>query len=81
MYPTPRSARSSIPNPLHEVFGFPPDMADTETIEKRNDKLCPFNNNRTPHCTKSKAENPIGVCSIIRDKIATITCPVRFRQG
>jgi hypothetical protein len=33
-----------------------------------------------PNCTKDKAEDPLGVCSILRKENAVITCPVRFRQ-
>ncbi|AGY56681.1 NotI family restriction endonuclease [Gloeobacter kilaueensis] len=72
---------TAIPNPLHEVFGFPPDMIDEEALRYRNSKYCPFGNGRSRHCTKSKATDPIGVCSIYRDNTATITCPVRFRQN
>lgn len=70
-----------ISNPLFEVFGFPLDMSDAETIRKRSIKLCPFNNGKSAHCTKNSAEDPLGVCSIVRDNISTITCPIRFRQN
>ena len=43
-------------------------------------RLCPFNN-RVPNCTKDKADNPLGVCSVFDDSGIAITCPVRFRQN
>ena len=69
-----------MPNqPLAEVFGFPPDdFSDTAARHRRN-KLCPFNN-KVPNCTKDKANDPLGVCSIVRDERLAITCPIRFRQ-
>ncbi len=45
----------------------------------RQNRLCPFNN-RVANCTKDKANDPLGVCSIIEQGAAVITCPVRFRQ-
>lgn len=33
-----------------------------------------------PNCTKDKAKNPLGVCSIFHRGEPVITCPVRFRQ-
>jgi Restriction endonuclease NotI len=76
----PKESSSQIPNPLCEVFGYPTDIIDSDIIRQRTAKLCPFGNGRSIHCTKSKAEDPIGVCSIIRNGIITITCPIRFRQ-
>lgn len=68
-------------NPLAEVFGFPYNVHDTEAKRHRQSKLCPFNN-VVPSCTKDKASNPLGVCSIHDDrgKAVAITCPERFRQ-
>jgi len=67
-------------NPLAEVFGFPTDNLGQEAGRYRKNKLCPYNN-KVPSCTKDKANDPLGVCSVFdRDDIA-ITCPVRFRQG
>ena len=45
----------------------------------RTKRLCPFNN-KVPNCTKDKAQNPLGVCSVFHDGEAVITCPIRFRQ-
>lgn len=42
-------------------------------------KLCPYNN-KVPNCTKDKANNPLGVCSIYHRASPVITCPIRFRQ-
>lgn len=68
-----------MPNhPLAEVFGFPTDNLSPDADRYRKNKLCPFNN-RVPNCTKDKADNPLGVCSIYDDGIV-ITCPIRFRQ-
>ncbi|MCA9936489.1 MAG: hypothetical protein H6662_12905 [Ardenticatenaceae bacterium] len=64
---------------LGEVFGFPVDNLSNRAEHYRKNKLCPYNN-KVPSCTKSKANDPIGVCSILADGVMTITCPVRFRQ-
>ena len=66
-------------HPLCEVFGFPPDNLTKQAHRHRKLKLCPFNN-KVPNCTKDKANDPLGVCSIIIDKGHTITCPTRFRE-
>jgi len=42
-------------------------------------KLCPFNN-KVPNCTKDKADNPLGVCSVFYGTNIAITCPIRFQQ-
>lgn len=67
-------------HPLAEVFGFPPDNHSERAKRYRKNRLCPYNN-RVANCTKDKANDPLGVCSIFEDddRIA-ITCPVRFRQ-
>lgn len=68
-------------NPLAEVFGFPTDNQTAEAKRYRKGKLCPFNN-KVPNCTKDKALDPLGVCSIFdEDGNATITCPIRFRES
>ncbi|NJL95373.1 MAG: hypothetical protein HC915_17450 [Anaerolineae bacterium] len=66
--------------PLAEVFGFPVDNVSDAANRHRKNRLCPYNN-RVPNCTKDKANEPLGVCSIFdtSGEIA-ITCPVRFRQ-
>lgn len=67
-------------SPLVEVFGFPPTNNTPKAQRHRKNRLCPYNN-KVPNCTKDKANDPLGVCSV-RDthgEIA-ITCPVRFRQ-
>ena len=69
-----------MPNhPLAEVFGFPVDNFSREAVRYRRNKLCPFNN-KVPNCTKDKANNPLGVCSIFDGEQIAITCPIRFRQ-
>ncbi len=65
--------------PLGEVFGFPTDNLSPLAEYYRQNRLCPFNN-RVPSCTKDKANDPLGVCSIRHNETAVITCPVRFRQ-
>lgn len=43
-------------------------------------KLCPYHN-KVSFCTKDKANEPLGVCTIsYEDQRLAITCPVRFRQ-
>ena len=66
-------------HPLGEVFGFPCDNTSAEAQRYRRLKLCPFNN-KVPNCTKDKANDPLGVCSIYEDSAPVITCPVRFRE-
>ncbi|MBK4729406.1 hypothetical protein JJD41_05820 [Oxynema sp. CENA135] len=66
-------------NPLAEVFGFPSNSFSQEANRYRRDRLYPYNN-KVANCTKDKANNPLGVCSIYHKKAPVITCPVRFRQ-
>jgi hypothetical protein len=65
--------------PLAEVFGH----LITDHTEKANRyrslRLCPFNN-KVPSCTKDKAKDPLGVCSIYHEGQPVITCPIRFRE-
>jgi hypothetical protein len=69
-----------MPNhPLAEVFGFPADNLSTTAERYRKSKLCPYNN-KVPSCTKDKAKDPLGVCSIFDGDQIAITCPIRFRQ-
>lgn len=66
-------------NPLAEVFGFPSNSFSEQAERYRRNKLCPYNN-KVPNCTKDKANDPLGVCSIYHRNSPVITCPVRFRQ-
>jgi hypothetical protein len=50
-------------NPLAEVFGFPSNSFSEQAQRYRRNKLCPYNN-KVPNCTKDKANDPLGVCSI-----------------
>jgi hypothetical protein len=69
-----------MPNhPLAEVFGFPADNLSDTAERYRKNKLCPHNN-KVPSCTKDKAKDPLGVCSIFDGDHVAITCPIRFRQ-
>jgi hypothetical protein len=65
--------------PLAEVFGFPIDNSSKNAIRYRKHRLCPFGN-RVPNCTKDKANNPLGICSIYDNSYVVITCPIRFRE-
>jgi hypothetical protein len=65
--------------PMAEVFGYPIDDISQEAVRHRATKLCPYNN-KVPNCTKDKAENPLGVCSVFEGGGIAITCPIRFRQ-
>ncbi len=65
--------------PLAEVFGHLPNDQSYKANRYRSGRLCPFNN-KVPNCTKDKAKNPLGVCSIFHDGAPTITCPIRFRE-
>ncbi len=66
-------------NPLGEVFGFRPDDQSEQAKRFRRLRLCPFNN-KVPNCTKDKADDPLGVCSVLDGTKYVITCPIRFRQ-
>lgn len=70
---------NSSRQPLAEVFGHLITDQTEEAQHYRNNRLCPFNN-RVPNCTKDKANDPLGVCSIYHENEPVITCPVRFRQ-
>lgn len=65
--------------PLAEVFGHLIDDQSPRAMRYRSRRLCPFNN-KVPNCTKDKAKNPLGVCSVLHDNAPAITCPVRFRE-
>ncbi len=65
--------------PLAEVFGYRPTDLSKRAERYRKNKLCPFNN-KVPSCTKDKAEDPLGVCSINHNNSPVITCPIRFRE-
>lgn len=67
-------------HPLAEVFGFPINNKSPEARRHREKRLCPFNN-KVPNCTKDKANDPLGVCSVYEGDAIAITCPVRFREG
>jgi hypothetical protein len=66
-------------HPLAEVFGYPPDNFSPQAKRARKNRLCPYNN-RVPSCTKDKANDPLGVCTIHDGDSLAITCPIRFRQ-
>ncbi|MDM8527119.1 NotI family restriction endonuclease [Anaerolineales bacterium HSG24] len=67
-------------HPLAEIFGFPANNLSITAERYRKNRLCPYNN-KVPSCTKDKAKDPLGVCSIYEGEHIAITCPVRFRQG
>ncbi len=66
-------------HPLAEVFGYTTDNFSSEAKRHRQKRLCPFNN-KVPNCTKDKAKDPLGVCSVFEGPEAVITCPIRFRE-
>lgn len=66
-------------NPLCEVFGFPIINTSKKARHFRESRLCPYNN-VSANCTKDKARNPLGVCSVFDGDAIAITCPIRFRQ-
>jgi hypothetical protein len=66
-------------HPLAEVFGFPTGNFSIEANRHRSKRLCPYNN-KVPNCTKDKAKDPLGVCSVFENDHPVITCPIRFRQ-
>lgn len=66
-------------NPIAEVFGFPTSNESENAKYYRENRLCPYHN-RFPNCTKDKADDPLGVCSVLHGKNKVITCPSRFRE-
>lgn len=75
----PKKGQSMAKEPLAEVFGFPTDNITPEAKRYRRNALCPFGN-KVPNCTKDKANNPLGVCSVFDGEDVVITCPIRFRE-
>ncbi len=73
------SKTKKIMNPLGEVFGFSPITSSDIATRYRTKRLCPFNN-KVPSCTKDKAKDPLGVCSVCHENKLVITCPIRFRE-
>ncbi len=67
-------------HPLAEVFGFPTTNQSDEAKRHRSLRLCPFGN-KVPNCTKDKANDPLGVCTVFHGNDLVITCPIRFRQN
>ncbi len=65
--------------PLAEVYGHLITDQSSKAVRYRSRRLCPFNN-KVPNCTKDKAKNPLGVCSIYHENKPVITCPIRFRE-
>lgn len=65
--------------PLAEVFGYILTDVSAKANRYRSSRLCPFNN-KVPNCTKDKAKNPLGVCSVFHKGSPAITCPIRFRE-
>jgi hypothetical protein len=65
--------------PLAEVFGYLITDQSDHAKRFRSKRLCPFNN-KVPNCTKDKAEDPLGVCSVYFEAEPVITCPIRFRE-
>ncbi len=65
--------------PLAEVFGHLTTDHSQKANRYRSRRLCPFNN-KVPNCTKDKAKNPLGVCTIYHENHPVITCPIRFRE-
>ena len=68
-------------HPLAEVFGYPTRNLSSDAGRVRQLKLCPYGN-KVPNCTKDKANEPLGVCSVFHGDSPSpvITCPVRFRE-
>lgn len=71
---------AKIKHPLAEIFGFTATDQSIEANRYRSKHLCPFNN-KVPNCTKDKAKDPLGVCSVYYESKPVITCPIRFREN
>jgi hypothetical protein len=73
-------AKPKIKHPLSEIFGFTSSDQSDAANRYRSKRLCPFNN-KVPNCTKDKAKDPLGVCSVYYENKPVITCPIRFREN
>jgi len=65
--------------PLAEVFGYQPGDKSREAERIRKNKYCPYHN-VVAKCTKDKATDPLGVCSVQHNDHSVITCPIRFTE-
>lgn len=70
---------ANIKQPLAEVFGHLTTDQSEKANRYRTHRICRFNN-KVPNCTKDKAKDPLGVCSIYHENHPVITCPIRFRE-
>jgi len=70
---------NTFKHPLAEIFGFTATDFSQKAQRYRSHRQCPFNN-KVPNCTNDQTKNPLGVCSILHNNKAVITCPVRFRE-
>jgi len=66
-------------HPLAEVFGFASTDMSANANRHRSKRLCPFNN-KVPNCTKDKAQDPLGVCSVFHDGEVVITWAYEARR-
>lgn len=64
---------------LAEVFGFDANDFSERANHYRRNRLCPFHNS-SANCTKDRATDPLGVCSIYEGERPVIVCPIRFRE-
>ena len=71
---------ANVRQPLAEVFGHLINDHTEKAVRYRSHRLCPFNN-KVPNCTKDKAKDPLGVCSIYHEDHPVLTCPIRFREN
>jgi len=73
-------ARLKIKHPIAEIFGFTSTDQSEAAKRYRSKRLCPFNN-KVPNCTKDKAKDPLGVCSVYYDNKPVITCPIIINRS
>jgi Restriction endonuclease NotI len=62
---------------IAEVFGHDVKDVSQQARHDRAGKLCPF---RGGKCNKSSNADPLGVCSLEQDNLATAICPNRFLE-
>jgi len=65
------------PHILYEVFGYPSIDFSDEAKKARKERLCPFKGG-SEKCTKDKASDPLGVCTLEWEEKPIIVCPYRF---
>jgi hypothetical protein len=63
---------------IAEVFGSSVTNNSAEARRRREQKLCPFRQDR---CNKGNLKDPLGICSFTNGQMAGVVCPNRFLES